>query len=147
MEILLQSTAACIALSAAGIFFQAGLLTGLWKYLCMRRSPQAEAPHYVNVAHRAALMYAFSAQLLAVFAAFSAFPSWVNTLAVIPPLLFFAIAIVHYVQLGRTTLSNNAMHDSADRSKDYQVLNILAVAEMGGFSVLLAGFFSRLLLG
>ncbi|OAI20532.1 hypothetical protein A1355_02920 [Methylomonas koyamae] len=62
----------------------------------MRQSPEAEAPHYVNVAYRAALMYAFSAQLLTVFAALSAFPDWVNTVAVIPPLLFFAIAIIHY---------------------------------------------------
>ena len=147
MDSLLHSTAACIALSAASLFFQAGLLTGLWKYLCMRRHPQAEAPHYVHVAHRAALMYAFSAQLLAVFAALSAFPDWINTLAVIPPLLFFAIAIVHYVQLGRTTLSNNAMRDSADRNQDYRILNTLAVAEIGGFSVLLAGFFSRLFMG
>lgn len=146
MDSLLHSTAACIALGAAGMFFEAGLLTGLWKYLCMRRSSEAQAPHYVNVAHRAALMYAFSAQLLALFAALSAFPAWVNTIAVIPPLLFFAIAIVHYVHLGLTTLSNNAMRDSADRNKDYQILNILAAAEIGGFSVLLAGFFSRLLM-
>lgn len=112
----------------------------------MRRSLEAEAPHYVNVAHRAALMYAFSAQLLAVFAALSAFPDWINTFAVIPPLLFFAIAIIHYVQLGKTTLSHNALRDSADRNNDYRVLNILAVAEIGGFSVMLAGFFCRLLL-
>lgn len=147
MESLLQSTAACIALSAAGLFFQAGLLTGLWKYLCMRRHPLAEAPHYVNVAHRASLMYAFSAQLLAMFAALSALPGWVNTIAVIPPLLFFAIAIFYYVQLGRTTASNNAIRDSADKNKDYMILNALAVAEIGGFSVLLAGFFSRLWMG
>jgi len=147
MDSLLHSTAACIALSAAGLFFQAGLLTGLWKYLCMRQNSEAQAPHYVNVAHRAALMYAFSAQLLAVFAALSAFPDWLNTIAVMPPLLFFAIAIVHYVQLGRTTRSNNAIRDSADRNKDYQILNTLAVAEIGGFSALLAGFFSRLWMG
>lgn len=144
METFLTNTAACIALSAAGIFFMAGLLTGLWKYLCMRRSPQAEAPYYVSVAHRAALMYAFSAQLLAVFAALSAFPPWVNTLAVIPPLLFFAIAIAHYAQLGMTTNSKNSLRDSSDKDKDYLILNVLAVAEIGGFAVLLIGFFVRL---
>ena len=95
MDALIGNTASKIALTAAGIFFMAGLLTGLWKYLCMRKHPEAIAPHYVNIAHRAALMYAFSAQLLAVFAAISAFPGWVNTTAVIPPLLFFAIAIFH----------------------------------------------------
>jgi hypothetical protein len=144
MEELLNHTASRIALTTSGIFFMAGLLTGVWKYLCMRQSPGAEAPHYVNTAHRAALMYAFAAQLLAVFAALSAFSNLVNTIAVIPPLLFFGIAIVHYINLGLTTGSNNSLRDSTDKAKDYLILNILAVSEIGGFSVLLVGFFLRL---
>ncbi len=144
MEELLSHAAPRIALIASGIFFMAGLLTGVWKYLCMRRHQTAEAPHYVNTAHHAALMYAFAAQLLAVFAATSAFPDTVNTIAVIFPLLFFAIAIFHYINLGLTTQSNNSMRDSANRAKDYLMLNILAAAEIGGFSVLLFGFFLRL---
>ena len=144
MEELLNHTAPRIALICSGIFFMTGLLTGVWKYLCMRQRQSAEAPYYVNTAHRAALMYAFAAQLLAVFAALSAFSDRVNTIAVIFPLLFFAIAIVHYINLGLTTDSNNSMRDSTDRKKDYLILNILAVAEIGGFSVLLVGFFLRL---
>jgi len=144
MEELLNHTAPRIALTASGIFFMAGLLTGVWKYLCMRQHQRAEAPHYVNTAHRAALMYAFAAQLLAVFAASSAFSDNVNTVAVIFPLLFFGIAIFHYINLGLTTESNNSLRDSADRNKDYLILNILAVAEVGGFAVLLLGFFATL---
>jgi hypothetical protein len=144
MEELLNHTASRIALCASGIFFMMGLLTGVWKYLCMRQNQQAEAPYYVNTAHRAALMYAFAAQLLAVFAAASVFSDTVNTVAVIFPLLFFGIAIFHYINLGLTTESNNSMRDSADRKKDYFILNILAVSEIGGFSVLLIGFFLRL---
>lgn len=144
MEELLSHTASRIALSASGIFFMIGLLTGLWKYLCMRHSQKAEAPYYVNTAHRAALMYAFAAQLLAVFSAISAFSDRVNTIAVIFPLLFFAIAIFHYINLGLTTESNNSLRDSVDRNKDYLILNILAASEIGGFSVLLVGFFLRL---
>jgi hypothetical protein len=144
MEELLTHTASRIALGASGIFFMIGLLTGLWKYLCMRQSQKTEAPHYVNIAHRAALLYAFAAQLLAVFAALSAFSDTINTIAVIFPLLFFGIAIFHYINLGMTTESNNSIRDSADRTKDYLILNVLAVAEIGGFSVLLVGFFLRL---
>ncbi|MDD4906605.1 MAG: hypothetical protein PHD39_10650 [Methylobacter tundripaludum] len=144
MEELLNHTAPRIALIASGIFFMTGLLTGAWKYLCMRRHPNAEAPHYVNTAHRAALMYAFAAQLLAVFAATSAFSDTVNTVAVIFPLLFFGIAIFHYINLGLTTQSNNSLRDSANRAKDNLMLNILAVSEIGGFSVLLVGFFLRI---
>ena len=144
MEELLNHTASRIALSASGIFFMIGLLTGLWKYLCMRQSQKAEAPYYVNTAHRAALMYAFAAQLLAVFAAISAFSDTFNTIAVIFPLLFFAIAIFHYINLGLITESNNSLRDFADRQKDYLILNILAASEIGGFTVLLVGFFLRL---
>lgn len=60
------------------------------------------------------------------------------------PLLFFGIAIIHYINLGLTTESNNSLRDSADRKKDYLILNLLAVSEIGGFSVLLVGFFLRL---
>jgi len=145
MENLLTNTASCIALSASGIFFMTGLLTGLWKYMCMRKNAEREAPHYVNTAHRAALMYAFSAQLIAVFASLSAFPVWLNTIAVISLLLFFALAIIHYIQLGLTSDSKNSLKDSPDIAKDYLILNVLAVAEIGGFSILLLGFFVRLL--
>ncbi len=85
----------------------------------MKRHQTAEAPHYVNTAHRAALMYAFAAQLLAVFAATSAFSGTVKTIAVIFPLLFFGIAIFHYINLGLTAQSNNSMRASSDRTKDY----------------------------
>ena len=52
MEELLNSTASRIALTASGIFFMAGLLTGVWKYICIRLHPRAEAPYYVNTAIR-----------------------------------------------------------------------------------------------
>lgn len=144
MNELLTNSAACIALSASGIFFLTGLITGAWKYACIRKSPKFEAPFYVNTAHKAALMYAFAAQLIAVFATLSAFPNWVNVIATISPLLFFAIGIIHYIQLGLTTESNNSLRDSTDVAKDYLILNVLAVAEIGGFAVLLLGFFIRL---
>jgi hypothetical protein len=79
------------------------------------------------------------------FAVISVFPVWLNTVAVVPPLLFFAIAIGHYAQLGMTTDSHNSLRDSKDKSKDYLILNILAIAEIGGFAVLLIGFFIRLM--
>ena len=58
-----------IALLSAGVLFMTGLLTGLWKYLAIARSPQARAPYYVDIAHRASLLYAFAALLMAAMAA------------------------------------------------------------------------------
>ncbi len=143
MDALLNTMASFIALSAAGLLFLVGLLTGVWKYVCMRRNPEAKSRYYIDVAHRAALMYAFSAQLLAVFAALSIFPPWVNTVAVALPLIFFALAQVHYVQWGATSTSSNSLRDSPNKSVDYLILNMLAAAEICGFSVLLLGFFLR----
>jgi hypothetical protein len=37
-----------------------------------------------------------------------------------------------------------SQRDSLDRSKDYMILNVLAVAEIGSSGILLAGFFLRL---
>jgi hypothetical protein len=147
MELLLSNTAACIALLAAAMFFMIGLLTGLWKYRCMRNNPQAQAPFYVNTAHRAALMYAFSAQLIAVFAVLSALPAWLNTIGVLLLIAFFALAIIHYIQLGLSSNSDNSLRDSTDKQKDYLILNLLATAEISGFSILFIGFIIRLING
>lgn len=143
MDALITTLAARIALCASGVFFMAGLLTGYWKYQCMKKYPKAEAPFYVNTAHRAALMYAFAAQLLAVFASLSAFSDRINCFAVGAPLLFFAISILHYVHLGLTTGSNNSLRDSSNPAMDYLILNVLSAAEIGGFGVLFAGFVMR----
>lgn len=144
MDALITTLAARIALCASGVFFMAGLLTGYWKYQCMKKHPKAEAPFYVNTAHRAALMYAFAAQLLAVFASLSTFSDKVNSFAVGAPLFFFAISILHYVHLGLTTDSNNSLRDSSNPGKDHLILNVLSAAEIGGFGVLFAGFLMKI---
>lgn len=144
MEALLTTTASAIALSLAGIFFMAGLLTGAWKYAHIHASPEAVAPYYVNIAHRAALLYSFAALLLAVFAFYSPFPSTLNVIAVILPLFFFGFAIVHYIRLGHKGETDNHFRDSENPSGDLTLMWALMIAEIGGFSVLLAGFFVRL---
>jgi hypothetical protein len=81
VEVILNETAPIIAISCAGIFFMVGLLTGAWKFSCMMKSKDFKAPYYVDIAHRAALLYSFAAILIAVFAYFSVFSRWVNVLA------------------------------------------------------------------
>ena len=107
MESLISTPAATLGMIAAMIFFLVALLTGSWKYFCIRSSPQAEAPVYVNIAHRAALMYSFAALLLAVFASLSVFSDTVNLVAIGLPLAYFALAIVRYIFLGITNTTNN----------------------------------------
>ena len=110
----------------------------------MRNSPRFEAPTYVSIAHRAALMYAFAALLLAVFASLSAFSDTINLVGVIPPLLFFALAQIHYIQLGFANQTDNSMRDAPNRNIEFMALNALTVAEIGGFAILLTGFFVKI---
>ena len=47
-------------LAAAGLIFIGALLLGVWKYRQMAASPDGRAHPYVDVAHRAALLYSFA---------------------------------------------------------------------------------------
>lgn len=140
-------TAAQLALLSAGGFFLAGLLTGIWKYVGIATSEQARAHYYVDVAHRACLMYAFACLLLERFALTSVFGESLNFWAVVASVLFYALAVGSYVlhgvlkdtrnqlrrphQLGPATLPGFLM---------IAFMVALIVAEVGGFGVLFAGF-------
>lgn len=144
-------TADQLCLLAAGLFFLTGLLTGLWKYLCILRSPEAVAPVYVDIAHRSSLMYSFSALLLREFVPYSPLPPAGTLWAVAAPLLFFALAISTYVlhgllrdtdnqlraphRLGQATLPGLAIHG---------FMWLLVIAEIGGFALLFWGFLRSL---
>lgn len=135
-----------LSLIAAGVFFSTGLLTGAWKYFHMARSPLAQAPVYVDIAHRSSLLYSFAALLLAQFAALSAWSERTNLLASAFTLGFFALAISGYVlhgvlrdtdnqflqphRLGALTIPRAALH---------AFMALLMAAEIGGFAVLFAG--------
>jgi len=145
MESLISTPAATTGMIAAMIFFMTALLTGTWKYFCIRNSQTAEAPVYVNIAHRAALMYSFAALLLAVFASLSVFSDTVNTVAICFPLFYFALAIVRYIQLGIVNQTDNQHLNPPSRTGELVLLSSLIVAEIGGFGVLAAGFTLRVL--
>ena len=145
MNTILNQPAPLIAIACAGIFFMTGLLTGAWKFSCMLKSENFTAPYYVDIAHRAALLYSFAAILIAIFAYFSIFSDQVNIIATIAPLLFFAIAIVNYIKLGYSNNTNNQLRDSENLVADKIIMGTLMLAEIGGFLVLLIGFFLNIL--
>lgn len=141
-----MTAAEAVAIVAAGIFFLNGLLTGVWKYLQMRRSPEAQAHPYVDIAHRSSLMYSFAALLLAYFAGLADLPATLLLWSVLLPLLFFAGAIITYMVHG-------ALQDTDNQLRRPSVLGrgtlpawvvpaamwALVVAEIGGFVVLFYG--------
>lgn len=140
-----------ISIFAAGVFFMTGLLTGAWKYFCIARSENAQAPVYVDIAHRSSLLYSFAAMLLANFAALSAYPAQVNFWAATVALTFFAAAIFGYIVHGVLNDTDNQLrkpHQVAGkplpRGSIVTFMWLLMAAEIGGFAVLFAGVLKRL---
>ncbi len=136
-----------LCLLAAGSFFLTGLLTGLWKYACIARSETATAPVYVDIAHRAALMYSFSALLLRAFLPYSPLSPAGTLWAAGLPLLFFAAAIVTYLVHGLLRDTDNQLRHphrlgarTLPRLAIHGFMWALAAAEIGGFAVLFWGF-------
>ncbi len=135
-----------LAQLGCGAFFMIGLITGVWKFRDMAASAEGQAHVYVDICHRAALMYAFACLVLAEFARLSAWPAGVNLAAVALPLVFFAAAVASYALHGLLRDTDNQLrrphrigkrplHGGAVSAFVY----LLAIGEIGGFAVLLAG--------
>lgn len=143
---LLLSPAVKLCVVAAGVFFSSGLLTGVWKYWHIARSPQAVAPVYVDIAHRTSLLYSFAALLLAVFAHLSAWQRSTNLWAAAVPLAFFATAIGGYILHGLLQDTDNQFREPhkigsmpLPKGGLHGLMGLLVVGEIGGFAVLFAG--------
>ena len=123
---------------ASGLIFLWSLVLGIWKYRQMATSPDHVAHPYVDIAHRAALLYAFATMLLAVFVELSAWPTWVNLTAAAVVVAFFVLAIATYVAHGIRRDTTNQF-ENVDTTVRLAMASLI-VGEIGGFAVLLAGF-------
>lgn len=132
---------------ASGLFFVVGLACGAWKYWHIHHSPRAEAPVYVDIAHRSSLMYAFACLVIRHFVELSQLPETIELVAVSAQLLFFGLAVLSYIihgvlrdtdnqlqrphRLGSVTMPESAM---------VGFMFALIAAELGGFLVLVYGW-------
>lgn len=124
--------------TACGVYFLTALLTGVWKWRAMLNAPDHLAPHYVDTAHRAALLYSFACLVLIHFLELSPFPEWINVMAAAGPLFFFGVAIAVYSQLGYYDETDNQW---SERNFNTTVgTGLLAAVEIGGFALLFVGF-------
>lgn len=126
-----------IGLIAAGGFLLWGMLLGVWKFVHMRRPPEHAAPPYVDIAHRAALMYAFACLVLAGLAQFSAWPDLVNVTAVVVNLVYFTSAVVSYVVHGYLG-TRDSQFTERNWLTTWGMWGLIA-GEVGGTAILLAG--------
>ncbi len=127
-----------VTLMATGLIFLAALILGAWKYRQMATSPDHLAHPYVDIAHRAALLYSFATLLIAVFVELSAWPTWLNLMAAMVVVFFFVVAIGAYVQHGLRRDTTNQFERPAPGLHAGMVA--LMAGEIGGFLVLFSGF-------
>jgi hypothetical protein len=127
-----------VTLLAAGLIFLLALVLGVWKYREILASQDHRAHPYVDIAHRAALLYSFATLLVAVFVQFSAWPAWVNLTAAMVLVVFFVAAILSYITHGLRRDTDNQFANP-DRALKVGMVALI-VGEVGGFGVLLAGF-------
>ena len=127
-----------ITLLAAGLIFLLALVLGVWKYRQIMAAEDHRAHPYVDIAHRAALLYSFATLLIAVFVELSAWPAWVNLTAAMVVVFFFVAAIASYISHGARRDTTNQF-EKAERGTEV-AMALLIAGEIGGFGVILAGF-------
>ncbi len=127
-----------ITLLAAGLIFLLALVLGVWKYRQIVTADNHRAHPYVDIAHRAALLYAFATLLIAVFVELSAWPAWLNLTAAGVVVFFFVGAIASSGLHGARRDTVNQF-ENPDRGTAVGMALLIA-GEIGGFGVIFAGF-------
>lgn len=134
-----------LALIFAGVLFLWGLLLGVWKFAAISASPDGRAHVYVDIAHRAALMYSFATLLLAALVQFNAWSSWLTVPALVVVVVFFAGAVAAYCLHGWRRDTENQYHPG-DRALRAATVALI-VGEVGGTLVIFSGFLAHVLQG
>lgn len=141
-----MSAAEKLTLLSAGIFFLVGLLAGVWKYKQIMASENGEAHPYVDICHRASLLYAFASILLLKFLEISQLPDMLELVAVAAALFYFATAILTYAIHGFLKDTDNQLRAPFNLGKNVMpkasitiYMWMLIAAEIGGFLVLFYG--------
>jgi hypothetical protein len=135
-----MSPAVRLSLTASGLFLLTGLVTGVWKYRRILTSPEHRAPLYVDIAHRAALLYSFAALVMMKLVEYSPYSNGIQIAATAVPLFFFAAAVASYVYHGYFEDTENQL---AERNfVSTWGMALLIAGEIGGVLVLFWGFVS-----
>lgn len=126
-----------IAIVALMLFFLVGLLTGIWKFRHMHQGPNHEAPYYVNIAHRTALLYSFAMLVVLEMARLSAHRVALDALGVMLLVVFFGSAIATYIGLGFRNNTDNQFKQGGFAANAGMWL--LIIGELSGFAILASG--------
>jgi len=133
-----------LTLAASGIFLFVGLIGGVLKYRGIMTSPNHEAHPYIDIAHRASLLYSFAALVMAALLNFSPYSDQVQLVITGVPLFFFAVAIAQYYRLGLEGKVTNQF-----KARNFNTtwgMLLLIIGELGGVGAIVWGFISTQLL-
>lgn len=134
LQLDIATTAAVII---SGAFLLVGMLTGIWKYGQIMRSAEHRSEPYVDIAHRASLMYSPATLVLGALAALSQLPDHIELACILGVTLFFAIAIGSYVFYGAKGRRETQF---SERNFSTTIgMYLLIIVEAGGTLVLLVG--------
>jgi uncharacterized membrane protein YhdT len=127
-----------ITLLFSGIYLLTGMLTGILKYQGMMKSEKHEAPIYIDIAHRASLLYSFASLVMAKLLEFSPFPLWLQLASTVIPILYFTLAIASYIKLGLQNVETTQFSERNFITTWFMYSLILG--EIGGVFLLVIGF-------
>jgi hypothetical protein len=133
-----------LSLAASGTFLLAGMLLGVVKYRRTMTSAQHRAPVYIDIAHRASLLYSFAALVIARLLEYSPYSNGVQLVAAGVPLIFFALTITGYATHGWRDDTENIF--AGRNFTTTWFMYALIAGEIGGMIVVLWGFISTQLL-
>jgi hypothetical protein len=133
-----------VVLTLDAAMFLCAQLLGVWKYREIATSDAHAAHLYIDIAHRAALLYSFALLMIATFVELSGFSELVNLLAACAMALYFFLSVAGYALRGYRKDTDNQFRDAA-RSLHAYMLSLIVV-EIGAWLVLVAGFADKQLL-
>lgn len=133
-----MNIAVTLTLTAAGLFLFVGLIGGILKYHGIMTRPGHRAHRYIDIAHRASLMYSFAALVMAELLRYSPYSLTTQIIITTVPLFFFATAVAQYFRLGIEGKVANQFK-ARNFTTTWGML-FLIIGEVGGVGAIVWGF-------
>lgn len=133
----IMNLAVKISLLSSGLFLLAGMLIGIVKYQRMMTSPSHTAPVYIDIAHRASLLYSFAMLVIAKLLEYSPYSLNIQLVAMGAVLFYLVLTVVGYFMHGLKETEN------IFRERNFTTtwyMYGLVVGEIGGLAVIIWGF-------
>ncbi len=134
-----------ISLLASGFFLLTGMFIGIVKHQRMLKSPDHNAPAYIDIAHRAAFLHSFAMLVIAKLLEYSPYSVTAQLISMGSVLVFLVVTIAGYFSHGVRNKTDNSFRERNFSTTWY--VYMLAAGEIGGLSVIIWGFISSQFLG